>query len=55
VQPRANFEVVFAGKYSQLLKELEKVAEREIRTVDEQIIYIIKTYLSNTQHPEAIK
>ena len=48
-QPRANFEVVFSGKYSQVLKEVEKLAEIEIRTVDEQIIYIIKTYLSNTQ------
>ena len=55
VQPRANFEVVFSGKYSQVLKEVEKLADEEIRTVDEQIIYIIKNYLSNTPHPGAIK
>jgi hypothetical protein len=54
-QPRANFEIVISGKYSQVLKEVEKLAEEEIRTVDEQIIYIIKSYLSNTQHPGAIK
>ncbi len=44
-QPRANFEVVFSGKYSQFLKEIEKLAEEEIRTVDEQIIFILKNYL----------
>lgn len=54
-QPRTNFKIIFKGKYSQLLKELEKVAEEEVRTVDEQIVYIIKTYLSNTQHPEVSK
>jgi len=54
-QPRANFEVVFEEKYSQVLKEVEKLANKEIRTVDEQIVYILKNYLSNTQHPEAIK
>jgi hypothetical protein len=48
-QPRANFEVVFNEKYGQVLKEVERLAEEEIRTVDEQIIYILKTYLSNTQ------
>jgi len=50
-----NMEVVFKGKYGQVLKEVEKLAEEEIRTVDEQIVYIIKTYLSNTQHLGAIK
>ena len=54
-QPRANFEIVISGKYSQVLKEVEKLAEEEIRTVDEQIIYIIKNYLSNTQHPGVVK
>jgi len=54
-QPRTDFQSLFTGKYSHLRKELEKVAEEEIRTVDEQIIYIIKTYLSNTQHPEVSK
>jgi len=48
-QPRGDFEVVFSGKYSQVLKEVERLAEEEIRTVDEQIIYILKNYLSNTQ------
>jgi len=48
-------EVVFKGKYGQVLKEVEKLAEEEIRTVDEQIIYIVKTYLSNTHHSGIIK
>lgn len=50
-----DMEVVFKGKYGKVLKEVEKLAEEEIRTVDEQIIYIVKSYLSNTQHPGAIK
>jgi len=44
-----NMEVVFSGKYGQVLKEVEKLANKEIRTVDEQIVYILKNYLSNTQ------
>ncbi|HUV59816.1 MAG TPA: hypothetical protein VMW09_06855 [Desulfatiglandales bacterium] len=48
-QPRADFEVVFSEKYSQVLKEVEKLAEEEIRSTEEQIVYIIKNYLSNTQ------
>ena len=47
VQPRTNFEAFFKVKYSHLVKELENVAEEEICTVDEQIIYTIKNYLSN--------
>jgi len=54
-QPRAHFEIIFSEKYSQVLKEVEKLAEEEIRTVDEQIVYIIKIYLSNTQHLGDIK
>ena len=54
-QPRPHFEVVFSEKYSQVLKEVERLAEEEIRTVDEQIIYIVKNYLSNTQHPGVVK
>jgi len=50
-----NMEVVFSGKYGQVLKEVEKLANKEIRTVDEQIIYIIKNYLLNIQHSGAIK
>jgi len=49
VDPGRNMEIVFSEKYSQVLKEVEKLAEEEIRTVEEEIIYIIKTYLSNTQ------
>jgi len=48
-QPRGDFEVIFSEKYGQVLKEVEKLAEIEIRTVDEQIVYILKNYLSNTQ------
>jgi len=54
-QQRGNMEIVFKGKYNKLLEEVEKLAESEIRTVDEQIVYIIKTYLSNTQHSGAVK
>ena len=53
-QPQAHFEVIFEGKYKDLLKELEKVAEAEVRTIDQQIIWVIKSYL-NTHHLEAIK
>ena len=55
VQQRGNMEIVFKGKYNKLLEEVEKLAEEEIRTVDEQIVYILKNYLSNTQHPGVIK
>ena len=55
VDSERYMEIVFSQKYSQVLKEVEKLADEEIRTVDEQIIYIVKTYLSKTQHPEVIK
>ena len=48
-------DAVFGGKYSYLVKELEKVAEEEIRTLDAQTIYILKSYLSNKEHSGNIK
>jgi len=48
-------EIVFSQKYSQVLKEVERLAEDQVRTTEEQIIYIIKTYLSNTQHSGDVK
>ena len=53
-QPQADFPAIFEGKYKDILKELEKVAADEVRTVDEQIIYIIKSYLK-TYHSESVK
>lgn len=44
-QSRANFEIVFSGKYRQVLKEVEKLAEEEIRSTEEQIVFILKNYL----------
>ena len=54
-QPRAHFEVIFNEKYSLVLDEVERLAEDQVRTTEEQIIYIIKTYLSNTQHSGDVK
>ena len=54
-QPRAHFEVIFNEKYSLVLDEVERLAEDQVRTTEEQIIYIIKTYLSNAQQPGVIK
>jgi len=45
VDPGRNMETAFQGKYGQILKEVERLAEEEIRTVDEQIIFILKNYL----------
>lgn len=55
VDSERYMEIVFSQKYSQVLKEVERLAEDQVRTTEEQIIYIIKTYLSNTQQPGAIK
>ena len=55
VDSERNMEIVFSQKYSQVLKEVEKLAEEEIRSTEEQIVYILKSYLSNTQHPGVVK
>ena len=47
-QPRPHFEVIFSEKYGQVLKEVEKLAEEEIRSVDQQIIFILFTSLKPT-------
>ena len=51
-QPRPHFEVIFSEKYGQVLKEVEKLAEEEIRTVDEQIIFILKSYLKGVKESQ---
>lgn len=51
-QSQANFEVVFSGKYSQVLKEVEKLAEEEIRSIDEQIVFILKNYLKGVKESQ---
>jgi len=51
VDPGRNMSLIFQGKHSYLLEEIERLAEEEIRTIDEQIIYIIKNYLASTQGP----
>jgi len=48
-QPRGDFEVVFNEKYSQVLKEVEKLAKEEIRSIDEQIVFILKYYLKGVK------
>jgi len=35
------------GKHVSILREVEKVAEKEIRSVDLQVIYILKNYLKS--------
>jgi len=35
------------GKYASVLSEVEKIAEEEVRSVDLQVIYILKKYLKN--------
>ncbi len=32
------------GRYVSILKELEQLAEEEVRSVDSQVIYILKKY-----------
>jgi len=49
VDPGRNMNSIFRGKYAYLLEEICRIAENEVRTVDEQIIYIVKNYLSNNQ------
>lgn len=51
-QPRANFEIVISGKYSQVLKEVEKLAEEQIRSIDEQIVFILKNYLKGVKESQ---
>ena len=35
------------GKYGGLLNELKELAEKEVRSIDEQVIYILKTYFDS--------
>jgi hypothetical protein len=44
----ANMEIVLSfDKYGHLLKEIERLAEEEVRPVELQVIYMLKRYLSN--------
>jgi len=38
--------IVYFGQYGSILKEVEKLAEREIRPVEMQIIYMLKNQLN---------
>jgi hypothetical protein len=46
VDPGRNMSFIFQGKHAYLLEEIERLAEEEVRTIEEQIIYILKSYLS---------
>ncbi len=35
------------GKHNAILREVEKLADKEVRPVDLQVIYILKKYLNN--------
>ena len=35
------------GRHSQILRQIEKLSEEEMRPVDMQVIYILKNYLEN--------
>ena len=37
------------GKYASVLSEIKKIAEEEVRSIDLQIIYILKRYLSKDE------
>ena len=39
------------GKYASILRDIEKLAEQEVRPVDSQIIYILKKYLNGDSIP----
>ena len=50
-----NIELVLRfGKHGYLLKEIEKLAEEEVRPVDLQVIYMLKKYLSNREVVKSI-
>jgi hypothetical protein len=36
------------GKHAQILRQIERLAEEEIRSVESQVIYMLKTYLSSS-------
>jgi len=41
------------GKYGSILREVEKLAEEEMRPVDLQVIYMLKNYLNNEKEDRA--
>jgi len=48
VDSGANIELVLKlGKYSGLLDELTKLAEEEVRSIEEQVIWILKRYIKD--------
>jgi len=52
IDSKRNVELVLKlGKHGYLLKEIERLAEEEVRSTEEQVIYILKNYLSTTQKP----
>jgi len=53
VDPERNMELVLRfGKHGNLLNEIEALAQEEMRSVDLQVIYMLKKYLRNG---EAVK
>jgi len=55
VDSGANMELVLKfGKYGHLLKEIERLAEEEVRPVELQVIYMLKRYLSNGEAVKSI-
>lgn len=49
-QQRGDMELTICfGKYASLLTEIEKLADEEIRSIDEQIIFILKNYLKGVK------
>jgi len=41
------------GKYGSILKKVENIAEEEMRPVDLQVIYMLKSYLNNEKEDRA--
>jgi len=52
VDSERYIEIVFSQKYSQVLKEVEKLAEEQIRSTEEQIVFILKNYLKGVKESQ---
>ena len=52
VDSERYIEIVFSQKYSQVLKEVEKLAEEQIRSTEEQIVFILKSYLKGVKESQ---
>lgn len=53
--PRSNTEITIQfGKYASVLKEVEDLAEQEMRPVDMQVVFILKNHLESLKEDQKI-